>query len=54
MKLRWRKTRVVKGETYGKWVLHPPTELVQALGWGDGDELDARVERGALVVRKGK
>jgi len=52
VKLRWRKTRTYKGEDYGKWVLHPPTAAIDALGWKDGDELAHAVEGGALVLRK--
>lgn len=54
MKLRWRKTRTHKGVEYGKWILHPPVEAMEKLGWKDGDELDTKIQGDALLVRPKK
>lgn len=51
MRLHRTATRRYKGQTYYKWVLTPPSGLVEELGWQDGLELEAKAEDGALVVK---
>ena len=51
MKLRSQVSRQYKGKEYRKWILNPPTELIEKLGWQDGMELEAVVRKGQLVLR---
>lgn len=41
----------VKDTTYYKWQVVLPADAIEELGWGEGDELEATAEDGALVLR---
>lgn len=52
MKLQRAKTREHKGKAYFKFTMNPPPDVIEALGWIEGDDLVAVAKDGALVVRK--
>jgi hypothetical protein len=54
VKLEKSLNRTVKGVEYYRWRLTLPPEVVKALGWDDGDELEPTAEGGKLVIRKAK
>ena len=44
--------RTVKGTTYYKWRIGElPADIVERLGWDVGQELEAEVRSGELVLR---
>lgn len=45
-------TRSVRDKTYYKWVLNPPPEAIDTLGWKEGDELEVVLRKGQLILRR--
>ncbi len=41
----------MKGTQYYKFVLNIPDELVEELGWVEGQELSSEVKRRTLILR---
>jgi hypothetical protein len=53
MKLRRVKAyTTATGKDYGRWDVTLPPEMIEALGWQQGDELEATRERGGIHLRK--
>jgi bifunctional DNA-binding transcriptional regulator/antitoxin component of YhaV-PrlF toxin-antitoxin module len=52
MKLQRQATRVVEGKEYVKWVITIPPKQIEAIGWKEGDELESRLGRGSLIIKK--
>jgi len=52
MKLQRHLAREVGGKEYYKWVITIPPKHVEALGWKEGDELESRVNKGSLIIKK--
>lgn len=51
MKLQKQLSRRFRGKEYPKWVIVLPPEVVNDLGWKEGQDLSAAVERGSLLLR---
>lgn len=52
VKLQRQFNRRVKKREYSKWLLVIPPEVVDKLGWKEGDDLSAEVEGTALKLRR--
>jgi bifunctional DNA-binding transcriptional regulator/antitoxin component of YhaV-PrlF toxin-antitoxin module len=52
VKLQRFKSRSVGAKDYHKWQVNLPTKAIEALGWGEGDDLAWEVRDGGLVIRK--
>ena len=54
MRLQKQKTREVGGKKYFRWtVVIPPKKIVE-LGWDEGTELESKVKKERLVLRRAK
>lgn len=52
MKLQRVVNRKTADRTYYKWKLQLPPDLVEAVGWEPGDEIEAtRTEDGRVILR---
>lgn len=55
VRLKRTLNRRVGSKEYHKWVLADvPPEVISALEWEAGEELEAKADRGALLVRRVK
>jgi bifunctional DNA-binding transcriptional regulator/antitoxin component of YhaV-PrlF toxin-antitoxin module len=54
VKLQRQFNRRVKKKEYSKWLLVIPPEVVDKLGWKEGDDLSAEVEGTALKLKRAK
>ncbi len=52
VKLQRQFNRRVKKKEYSKWLLVIPPEVVDKLGWKEGDDLSAEVEGTALKLKR--
>jgi hypothetical protein len=52
MRLHFTKTYTRNGKDYGVWKVHLPPEEIGALGWRNGEELEAKVIAGAIVLKR--
>lgn len=52
MKLHFTKSYTRNGKDYGVWKVHLPPEEIGKLGWKSGDELEAKVIAGAIVLKR--
>jgi len=52
VKLQRQFNRRVKRKEYSKWLLVIPPEVVDKLGWKEGDDLSAEVEGTALKLKR--
>jgi len=52
VKLQRQFNRRVKKKEYSKWLLVIPPEVVDKLGWKEGDDLSAEVEGTALKLER--
>jgi hypothetical protein len=52
LKLQRGKSREVRGKKYYKYILNPSASIIAELGWENGDELEARVVNGKLVIAR--
>ena len=52
MKLLSQKHSEYKGKQYKKFWIILPSKLVERLGWKAGQELDADLKNGKLVINK--
>lgn len=52
MKLRRSQVRTSKrtGEPFYRYLISPPPEVIEALGWEPGDDLECKVQDGRLVI----
>lgn len=52
-KLRLQKqlSRKVKGKDYPKYVITIPPKDIDAVGWKEGTELEAKVQDGKIVIK---
>ena len=51
MKLQKQLSRHFGGKEYSKWVVVLPPKLVKALGWAEGQELEARLDGKGLRIK---
>lgn len=49
---RWTTTLIDAGDGSGDAILQFPDELIEALGWKEGDELSIEWEDGEIILRK--
>lgn len=54
MKLQKRLSRKLGEKIYNKWVVTIPPEKVKELKWREGEELEALIEYGKLVLKPKK
>jgi len=54
VRLQKQKTRVVNGKEYFRWSVVIPPKRVAELGWNEGTELESRIKKGRLVLRRAK
>ena len=54
MKLQEQLSRKVGGKRYSKFVTVIPPNIIENLGWKDGDELESEVKDGKLIIKKRK
>jgi bifunctional DNA-binding transcriptional regulator/antitoxin component of YhaV-PrlF toxin-antitoxin module len=54
MRLQKHKTREVNGKEYFRWSVVIPAKKVEELGWDEGLELEPRIKKGRLVLRRAK
>ena|GEM_PF-2626719 len=52
MHLQKQKTRRVNGKDYFRWIVVIPPKRVRELGWKEGMELETKVKKGRLVLRR--
>lgn len=52
MKLQKQLSRKYKGKEYSKYVIVIKKELVEELGWKEGEELRGKVKGKKLVIEK--
>jgi bifunctional DNA-binding transcriptional regulator/antitoxin component of YhaV-PrlF toxin-antitoxin module len=52
MQLQKRLSRAYKGKDYPKWIVTIPPKLIKLLGWKEGQELEANIELGRLILNK--
>jgi len=52
MKLQKQLSRKVGNKEYRKWVITIPPKQVKALGWGEGEYLESKVNGQKLIVRR--
>jgi bifunctional DNA-binding transcriptional regulator/antitoxin component of YhaV-PrlF toxin-antitoxin module len=52
MKLQRQVTRVVEDKEYTKWVITIPPEQIESLGWKEGEELESRLGKNSLIIKK--
>lgn len=52
LKLQRYKSREVEGKAYYKYVLNPSPKMIEELGWGPDEDLDAEVRNGKLVISR--
>lgn len=52
MELQKRLSRKYKGKAYVKWVITIPPAIIKALGWKEGQEIEAEPASGKLVLKK--
>ena len=52
MKLQSQISREYKDKKYKKYWIVIPCKLVKKLGWKTGEELEADVKKGKLIVEK--
>jgi len=50
MRLQKRKTRKTDSDEYSKYVVVIPSEHIEELGWGVGQELEPEVKGKKLVI----
>ena len=49
---RWTTTLIDAGDGSGDAILQFPDEIIEALGWKEGDELSIEWEDGEIILRK--
>lgn len=52
MRLLSQKSREYEGKEYKKFWIIVPNKLVDKLSWKSGEELEAEVKGGKLVIKK--
>lgn len=54
MKLQKQLSRKVGNVVYPKWLVVIPPEIVREIGWREGEELNAVVREGKIILRPKK
>lgn len=54
MKLQKRFNRKVGDKEYSKWVVTLPPEIVDSVGWKQGDELEVDMKDDKVVIKRKK
>lgn len=54
MKLQKQLSRRYAGRDYAKWTLVIPPDLIETLGWTEGDEIEPLVQRGELRLHRAR
>lgn len=52
MKLQKQLSRKVDNKIYPKWVVVIPPEKINEANWKEGDELEVKVTKGSLLIKK--
>ncbi len=52
MRLQSQKSREYKEKEYNKFWIVIPNKLIEKLGWKTGEDLEAEVKKGKLVIEK--
>ena len=52
MRLIPQKSRDYKGKAYYKFLIVIPSKILKKLGWEGGEELEAEVKGGKLIIDK--
>ncbi|MBW2984764.1 AbrB/MazE/SpoVT family DNA-binding domain-containing protein [Candidatus Woesearchaeota archaeon] len=52
MKLQKQLSRKYGDKKYAKYVIVIKPKLIDKLGWKDGEELEAEVKKGKLIIEK--
>lgn len=50
MHLQKQLSRKYEGKEYAKWVIVIKPKTIEKLGWKDGEELEAEVKKGKLII----
>lgn len=53
MKLQSQKSSEYKDKEYVKFWVVIPNKIIQELGWRSGDELEAKIKKEELIIKKG-
>ena len=52
MYLQKQLSRKYEGKEYAKYVIVIKPKIVEELGWKEGEELEAEVKKGKLIIEK--
>lgn len=52
MRLQKQLSRKVGDKEYAKYVIVIKSKYVEKLGWKDGEELEAEVKKGKLIIER--
>lgn len=52
MRLQKQLSRKIGNTEYAKYVTVIPPEKIKELGWEEGEELEAEIKSGKLVIKK--
>jgi len=52
MRLQKQLSRKVGDKEYAKYVIVIKPKIIEELGWKDGEEFEAEVKKGKLVIEK--
>lgn len=52
MNLQKQLSKKIGDKEYDKWVIVVPPKLIEKLGWKAGEELEAEIKEGKLVIEK--
>ena len=52
MRLQKHKSNLVGDKQYFKYVIVVKEKLIQAVGWKEGDELEAEIKGSKLIIEK--
>ena len=52
MRLQKQLSKKIGEKEYPKWVLVIPPKYIKKLGWKGGEELEAEIKKGKLVIEK--
>lgn len=52
MRLQKQLSKKLGDKEYAKWVIVVPPKLINKLGWDNGEELEAEIDDGKLIIEK--
>lgn len=52
MRLLGQKSREYKGKAYRKYWVVIPNKLIEKLGWKEGEDLEAEIKKGKLILKR--